>query len=56
MKKDDAVVERVRQARRAIAARLSCDKHRMLEWAKQIEAMHQGRVLGYERQNRDKKP
>jgi hypothetical protein len=46
---DDAVVTRVRQARRQIAQRCDLDPHKLLEWAKQIEAQHRDRVTGYER-------
>ncbi len=48
MKKDDPVVERVRAARRQIAAQCQYDGHRLFEWAKRIEAAHRDRVVGYE--------
>ncbi len=49
MAHDDPVVKRVRSARRQIADRCGQDKHRLLEWAKQIEAQHRHRVIGYGR-------
>jgi hypothetical protein len=48
MTKDDAVVERVREARRQIVERCGKDKHRLLEWAKRIEATQRNRVVAYE--------
>jgi hypothetical protein len=49
MAKDDPVVARVREARRRIAERCGGDTHRMLEWAKRIEATRRDRVVSYER-------
>ena len=49
MKVDDPVVERVRDARRKIAERCAQDRHRLYEWAKQIEAQQRQRVVGYDR-------
>lgn len=46
--KDDAVVERVRVARRRIVERCGADKHRMFRWAKRVELKHKGRVVGFE--------
>ena len=48
MTKDDAVVERVRAARRRIMERCGGDKHRLMEWAKRIEAEHRERLVSYE--------
>jgi hypothetical protein len=48
MTKDDAVVQRVRAARRRIVERCGGDKHRLLEWAKRIEADRRDRVVTYE--------
>jgi len=30
------------------------DKHRLFEWAKQIEAQHRDRVIGYDRRPKPK--
>jgi hypothetical protein len=48
MTKDDAVVERVRAARRRVVERCGGDKHRLLEWAKRIEADRRDRVVAHE--------
>jgi hypothetical protein len=55
MKRDDPVVEQVREARRRIAEQCGNDAHRLYEWAKQLEAQHRDRVVGYERLARPKK-
>jgi hypothetical protein len=47
MRRDDPVVERVRDARRQIVKRCGEDQHRLYEWAKQIEAQNRDRVVGY---------
>ena len=54
MKQDDLVVERVRTARRRILERCGQDKHRLYNWAKQIEGQHRDRVVGYEQPPRRK--
>lgn len=46
--RDDAVVERVRAARRRIVKRCGGDKHRMFRWAKRVESKHRVRVVGFE--------
>ena len=56
MTRDDPVVQRVREARRQIAQRCGLDKHKLLEWAKQIEAQHRDRVVGYDRARKPKDP
>lgn len=48
MKRDDPVVERVRSARREIAADCGRDLHALLEWAGKIEAECPERVRAYE--------
>jgi hypothetical protein len=48
MTKDDAVVERVREARRRIVERCAGDKRRLLEWAKRIEVARPDRVIAHE--------
>ncbi len=48
MSKDDPVVQRVRSARREIAAGCGHDPHALVEWAKKIEAEYPGRLRGYE--------
>jgi hypothetical protein len=48
MTKDDPVVARVREARRRIVERCGGDTHRLLEWAKRIEATRRDRVVAYE--------
>ncbi len=47
MTRDDAVVQRVRAARRQIVERCGGDRHRLLEWAKRIEAARPERVVSY---------
>jgi len=48
MNHDDPVVQRVREARRRIAASCDYDLHKLYEWAKQIEARYKDRVIGLE--------
>ena len=54
MKQDDPVVHRIRTARQRIAERCGHDKHRLFEWAKQIEDQYRDRVVGYERPGKRK--
>ncbi len=49
MTKDDPIVQRVREARKAIIARCGGDMRRIFDYLKQIEAAHKDRVVGYER-------
>ncbi len=51
MSQDDPVVQRVRAARRKIAEQCGHDNHRLLEWARRIEAANPGRVVRLERIN-----
>jgi N-acetyl-anhydromuramyl-L-alanine amidase AmpD len=46
--KDDPTIERVRAARREIAAEAGDDVHALFEWARSREAAHPERVVGYE--------
>ena len=48
MTHDDAVVERVRAARQKIVDRCGGDGHRILEWARRLEAENRTRVVRYE--------
>ena len=48
MIQDDPVVERVREARRQIWAQCGWDPHRVLEWAKRIEAETPDKIIRYE--------